>query len=309
MILVVIQWGCDKSKLSKTLEVPASDGLQYPHINQKYGAGEPISFAVIGDFGVDGTAEENVSRLVQSWNPDFIITLGDNNYPQGELETIDRNIGKFYHQYIYNYSGIYGNGSPTMQFFPSLGNHDWSCKGCESDPIPYRKYFPLYGNGRYYDFIRGSVHFFALDSDSKEPDGTNIGSIQSEWLRTKLLKSTSPFKIVYFHHAPFSSGNSKGTPRMRWPFKKWGVSCVLSGHDHHYERFNVDGIPYIVNGVGGQFLYPVNLTSEDSNLRRFIDNQHFGAMNIDVDKSKMVIKYYSLNNELLDKVVTTSGTN
>lgn len=42
---------------------------------------------------------------------------------------------------------------------------------------------------------------------------------------------------------------------MRWPFAEWGASIVFSGHDHTYERFNVDGFPYIVNGVGGAALY------------------------------------------------------
>ena len=41
---------------------------------------------------------------------------------------------------------------------------------------------------------------------------------------------------------------------MRWPFKAWGASIVLSGHDHDYERFSVDGLTYIVNGVGGASL-------------------------------------------------------
>jgi hypothetical protein len=39
--------------------------------------------------------------LVLSWQPEFILTLGDNNYPVGSPETIDANIGQFYHAYIY----------------------------------------------------------------------------------------------------------------------------------------------------------------------------------------------------------------
>ena len=42
---------------------------------------------------------------------------------------------------------------------------------------------------------------------------------------------------------------------MRWPFLEWGASVVYAGHDHTYERFEVDGLPYIVNGVGGNDLY------------------------------------------------------
>ena len=62
-----------------------------------------IRFAVIGDFGDAGSDEEAVASLVDSWNVDFIITVGDNNYPDGEASTIDENIGQYFHQYIYPY--------------------------------------------------------------------------------------------------------------------------------------------------------------------------------------------------------------
>src|SRR3982751_5127084 len=71
-------------------------------------AGSPdsaISFAAIGDYGYKGVGEPETARLVQSWNPDFIITLGDNNYPQGEASTIDRNIGQYFHIFIYPDAG------------------------------------------------------------------------------------------------------------------------------------------------------------------------------------------------------------
>ena len=42
-----------------------------------------IRFAVIGDFGDAGSHEEDVANLLDSWNVDFIITVGDNNYPDG----------------------------------------------------------------------------------------------------------------------------------------------------------------------------------------------------------------------------------
>ena len=35
--------------------------------------------------------------MVESWKPEFITTVGDNNYPTGQAETIDQNIGQFFH--------------------------------------------------------------------------------------------------------------------------------------------------------------------------------------------------------------------
>ena len=85
---------------------------------------DTIRFGVIGDFGSGSTSERDVANLVKSWSPDFIITVGDNNYPDGAASTIDGNIGQFYHSFIYPYSGSYGAGAATNRFFPSLGNHD-----------------------------------------------------------------------------------------------------------------------------------------------------------------------------------------
>ena len=50
-------------------------------------------FAVIGDYGLAGPAELDVANQVKSWNPDFIVSLGDNNYASGSAATIDANIG------------------------------------------------------------------------------------------------------------------------------------------------------------------------------------------------------------------------
>jgi len=67
---------------------------------------EPVRFAVIGDFGEGNQGEEDVANLVKSWEPDFIITTGDNNYPVGSAETIDDHIGKYYHEFIYPYTAL-----------------------------------------------------------------------------------------------------------------------------------------------------------------------------------------------------------
>ena len=89
-----------------------------------------VQFAVIGDYGVAGQPQADVATLVKNWNPGFIITLGDNNYPLGEAATIDANIGQYYHDYIYPYTGSYGAGASVNRFYPILGSRVWCRFGC-----------------------------------------------------------------------------------------------------------------------------------------------------------------------------------
>ena len=232
----------------------------------------PVRFAVIGDYGGTKGGDQNqpdppgatqcvtpsgggdviqcesaVATLVLSWNPDFIITTGDNNYPDGGETLIAQNITQYYQTYI-------TNDLSTNRFYPSLGNHDWQDKFPGGDATAYLSYFTLPGNERYYEMVKGPVHLFAIDSDPNEPDGNTSTSAQASWLQTSLAASTAPWKLVFFHHPPYSSGQNK-SPWMDWPFQTWGATAVLTGHDHFYERV-MNGIPYFVNGLGGWVIFP-----------------------------------------------------
>ncbi len=254
-----------------------------------------LRFAVIGDYGDGSQAEADVAALVKSWNPGLIITTGDNNYPDGAADTIDKNIGQFFHEFIFPYTGSYGGGALKNRFFPSLGNHDWHSTGAQ----PYLDYFTLPGNERYYDFTFGPVHFFVLDSDSDEPDGVDRDSVQAAWLQSQLANSKYPWKIVYMHHPPYSSGEHGDVDRMQWPFAKWGADVVISGHDHTYERISRDGILYFVNGLGGSSKYAFRDIVEGSQVRY---NEDYGAMLIVASETMMRFQFINRQGMLVDAV-------
>jgi len=265
--------------------------------NPVWSMAQTVKFAAIGDYGKAGPAELAVSNLVKSWNPDFIITLGDNNYPSGEQTTIDSNIGQYYHEFIYPYFGSFGVGDTMNRFFPSMGNHDWDTAGA----IPYLNYFTLPGNERYYDFIKGNIHFFIIGSDPREPDGIDSNSIQAQWLKSQLAQSSEKWNIIYFHHPPYSSSIVHGShPIVQWPFKSWGATTVLSGHDHLYERINIDNFTYFVNGLGG---YPLIYDFDTNNIvpgSQLRYNNTYGAMLINSYNDSLIFKFYSLGDTLID---------
>lgn len=260
------------------------------------------TFAVIGDFGSGSNDAKAVADLVRSWGPDWIVTVGDNNYPEGRADTIDPNIGQYYHDYIGSYDGAYGNGAAENRFYPALGNHDWITK----EAAPYLAYFELPGNERYYEVARGPVRFFFLNSNPGEPDGADVRSKQAKWLHASLARAVEPWKIVVCHHAPYSSGSEHGCSNwMQWPFAKWGASAVLSGHDHDYERFVKAGIPYFVNGLGGA--QRRTLGKRISGSKCFYDRD-YGALKLSATQDQLEFAFVDRKGAVIDRYVMSAGT-
>jgi tartrate-resistant acid phosphatase type 5 len=274
---------------SETLEATETDEPAPP-------AEEEVLFAVIGDYGQEGRHAFQVAEMIDSWEVDFIVTTGDNNYPDGEASTIDDNIGQYYHRYIGNYQGEYNRGSEINRFFPSLGNHDWVAEGAE----PYLDYFTLPGNERYYDFIWEGVHIFVLDSDSHEPDGVGVSSEQAAWLQESMADSEELWQVVVMHHPPYSSADHGSTDWMQWPFKEWGADLVVAGHDHVYERLEVDGLTYITIGLSGhaaRYSFP-NVLPESQ--FRYMDD--WGALRILTTAEVMRIEFIIVDGTVIDSI-------
>lgn len=254
-----------------------------------------VVFAAIGDYGSGDKNEADVAKLVENWQPDFIITLGDNNYPIGAADHIDEAVGQFYHSFIYPYVGDYGAGAEVNRFFPTLGNHDWISEEGQA----FFDYFTLPGNERYYDFTWGPVHLFALDDVESEPDGVGASSVQAGWLKTGLEASSSAWNIVYMHYPPYSSGRHGSTDWARWPYKEWGADAVLAGHDHTYERLTEDGLAYFVNGLGGNGRYDFEDILNESLVRY---NADYGAMRVEATETQIVFEFINRKGEVVDKV-------
>ena len=273
-----------------------------------------IKFAVIGDYGSDDADldELDVAQLVTGFSPEFIITVGDNRY---DPTTMDTAVGKYYCDFLADTvagSWCLGGNATTNAFFPSPGNHAYVDGGGLGE---YLNYFTLpghnivtsntSGNERYYDFIKGPVHFFVLDSAGANYSASDMED-QKAWLQEQLTASTTPWQIVFFHHAPYSSCSTHGSMSfMQWPFASWGADTVLAGHDHTYERLQVDNIPYFVNGLGGKGRYDFGLPVPGS-IIRYRDN--YGAMIIEATDFEMTFQFVNVNGDIIDTHTLTAFT-
>ncbi len=197
-----------------------------------------FKFAVLGDFGTGDKPQyqlaEQMFAVYKKFKYDSVLLVGDNLY--GAQRPQD-----FRSKFEVPYKPLLDGG---VKFYASLGNHD---------AREQRYYKPFNMEGQlYYTFNpRPDIRFFALESTYPVPE-------QFQWLEKELKASGSEWKIAFFHHPLYSSGDRHGSDiRLREVleplFLKYNVSVVLTGHDHFYERVKPQkGITYFVAGSGGQ---------------------------------------------------------
>ena len=196
---------------------------------------DSVKFAVIGDAGTGSSAQKAVAKELATWRSrfpyTFVIMVGDNMYG-GE------NARDFQKKFEIPYKPLL---DAKVKFYASLGNHD--------DAAIQRNY-PLFNmNGeRFYTFKpKDGVRFFALDSNY-------VDKTQLEWLDKQLAGSGSEWKIMFFHHPLYSSGETHGSAELQREllepvFVKHGVNLVLTGHEHFYERIKPQkGIQHFIIG-------------------------------------------------------------
>lgn len=201
---------------------------------------ESLSLVAWGDNRTNYTIHRQLAGKVKETAPDLVINVGD-FVESGERMSDWRIFFDAERELLAN-----------APFYPVLGNHE------QNSPL-YFSLLSLPGNKRWYSFDSGPVHFVALDVVFS---GYRLGSEQYTWLEQDLKETSRPWKIVYFHFPPYSfSAYRPGIEAVRRTlpplFERYGVQLVLSGHDHYYQRNQVNGLTYIVTGGGGAPLHPV----------------------------------------------------
>jgi hypothetical protein len=229
-----------------------------------------VKFIAFGDSGTGSAAQAQLASLMTGDSFDLAIHTGDVAY--GVTEGVGSGDYWQYDEWVF---GVYEPWLRSRPFYPSIGNHDNEI----DDGRPYRDVFVLPENGasgafpdhaeRYYSFDHGPVHFVALDTETAFADPARRQA-QLAWLENDLAASPQPWRVVYMHRPPYSSGSGHGSDlevrqALAPIFERYGVQLVISGHDHVYERsipwreFVPGGgfVTYIVTGGGGAPTYEV----------------------------------------------------
>ena len=242
-----------------------------------------FTFAVVGDFGSGTNNETAVASLIESWRPDFVLTVGDNAYPQGLPGLLDRDI-----------FGPYAAVMRRSAWFPALGNHDVKTNGGK----PELEAFHSLGNERWYRFNWGNTAVVVLDSNvSVAP-----GSPQLRFARSSLALP-SCFRFAAWHHPPWEPPGNRVAPGFRRNIvplvEKNGVQVVFDGHLHAYARSRRHhGVVYVAVGTGG-----AELDDDAGELTipsaRVVQGR-YGALRVDVAGRRARFRFQTVDGRVRD---------
>jgi hypothetical protein len=251
-----------------------------------------VKFAVIGDSGRGTPPQHEIAAQMAAYRQDFpyafVLMLGDNIY-EGPATREDYRL-----KFEEPYRRLLDRG---VKFYASLGNHD----------DPREVVYPLFNmdGERYYSFappedllakIATRVEFFALDS-------TNLDRTQLRWLDERLDKSDAEWKVCFFHHPLYTSGRYRGWARgfrliLEPLLVSHGVDAVFSGHEHIYQRTELQsGIQYFVSGGAGS-LRRGDATPASYVARSFDADYHF--MLIEIEQDALHFQAISRTGETID---------
>ena len=223
---------------------------------------DPLELGYKGGVGTATRCHMNAtSSLVLNINPEAVFTLGDQQYSDGALE-----------KFLQVYDHTWGQFKDIT--YPAVGTHDVA------------GYFAYFGAAAgdpakgYYSYDLGAWHVVVLNTSCPRIGGCGSGSQQELWLKADLAAHPQLCTLAVMHYPRFSSGKSgsitSGIPFWRDLYSA-GVEFVLSGNDHHYERFapqtpdggldTGQGVRQFIVGTGGKEFYALNTPLPNSEVR------------------------------------------
>lgn len=218
---------------------------------------------------------EATALLAKTINPDAVIALGDLQYEGASTQ----DFRSFYDPTWGALKGI---------TYPVRGNHEYVTNGAAG----YVEYFGSHSPS-YWTANAGGWRIIAVDSwcQGLLYAGCSATSPQTVWLSAQLRKAHDDGRcaLVAMHH-PFVSSGPYATSTVQHLWKAavlGGADLVITGHDHHYERFaplneigspaTSGGTPLIIAGLGGAPTYALRETAPGS---QSTDNRTHGVVTL-----------------------------
>lgn len=277
-----------------------------------------INFAVIADMAYDENSDNTVAqmtKLVDAEQLDCVIHSGDISYADGYMPHFDDFMNKV--QPI----------AARVPYMVTAGNHEF---GYLFAAYKARFFMPGVidegvgsGDGMYYDWTYGKIHFAALNSESPI-DTALFTPEQHKWAKKDLAlinRKTHPWSIAHFHRPLYcatAKGGECGKHLMKMGLEDVlvdaKVDMVLVGHEHTYERTypvknyvkQPDGQApvYLLQGSSGNREGNNGQYPPLSELPEWVANVHndigFGVLTQSFDGKSLMWRFY--NSETMEKL-------
>lgn len=269
-----------------------------------------LCFFLIGDYGTGKPPQYEIAQamwreFVKRQNSDspvrFVLTTGDNIYPDAVFGMLPRNTGAKDRDWREKFFEPYEPLLKQIPFYPTLGNHDRGGEDGDADedlPTYLDNFFsPSDGLMAHYTFsFGGLVDFFALDTTAMWTERPLVGSLAREggqfrWLQAVLARARSPWKIAYFHHPPFNAGpehepGMASLAHVMRLFRTFGVQVAFSGHEHNFQFAQQGGAAgrtlYVISGAGGQVRTGnIRAAMSKANIAGAVAQRHFLLVEIE----------------------------
>jgi len=273
------------------------------------------AYTVAASFAADGgrrevrskTLKVQVGPVAKNWQ---FIALGDSRSRPEYWKKVLTAAGKHPVRMILHSGDIVGNGREyeswsnefgvpaadvlgRIPFYPVLGNHE------ENSPI-FDSLFVLPGTREYWSQRRGDVLFIGIDGQRNWQEGSDLyEKLEQE------LRATKAKHIFLITHYPAASSSSHAKLDEQGRYKeramryshdvlaplcaKYGVAGIIAGHDHCYERSELEGITAITSGGAGATNYP---QADDGEVRNpdskvFWSGLHYLLFDVGPDEIRM----------------------
>lgn len=191
-----------------------------------------------------------------------------------------------------------------LRVFPALGNHEFHGNPQQALEHWWSAFPELRGRRWYSVQLGDAIYVIVADSDAS----LLAGSEQLQWLNEQLrhLPESTKFVFIDLHHPPVADiqtrVNVSHNPRpneieLRDDLDELAPKVrakiiVCAGHIHNYERFERNGVTYLVEGGGGAS--PVIVERKPGDLYQDSEYPNYGFVEFDLDGKVMKGSMYRL---------------
>lgn len=230
----------------------------------------PWTFIALGDARNNPKIWGRISAEAMKFKPDFVMHTGDIIGNGNDYEAWDREYSKPAEEML-----------ATVPFFYTFGNHE------NNVSMLYDFFgFPQDDRSSYTQVI-GPLQLFALNRF----ENWGKGSANLVRLEKELAESKASFIFAFTHPPAWSSGshgNDSLGKDIHFPiFEKYGVTALLAGHDHCYERSEPGKTTMLIAGGAGAHLYKSEHAKDNPHSKIYRSEYSFIVFQSDGAKCSM----------------------